>query len=162
MNSAGVPKTETSSSPHLPLRVTCWMARQSPVLSASIAVTIAVTGTIASWVSESPLMGFLATAALGLSTWRRWVPITFDITRTGVERTILGKKFRCTWQQVGRYEVRDNGIWLLPESQPTPGEFFCGLFIETDSDRESLADTIDYCFRTRHSSESSFVVQRVR
>ena len=122
----------------------------------------AFAGSFAGEISESSLMGFFAASALVLSTWRRWVPITFEISRTGVQRTILGKKFRCTWQQVGRYEVRPNGIWLLPESQPTPGEFFCGLFIEIDAPPQPLVNTIDYCFRTRYSSESSFIVQRAR
>ena len=151
---------ETQSTPQLPVRVTCWPARQKPVWNAVVAVLFACAGSVAGKISESPLMGLLAASALILSTWRRWVPITFEISRTGVERIILGRKFLCTWQQVGRYEVRPNGIWLLPEAEPTPGEFFCGLFIEIDAPKESLVNTIDHCFRTRYSSESSFILPR--
>ena len=146
------------STPQLPVRITCWPARQKPIWSAFVAVLFAFAGSFAGEVSGSPLMGFLAASALVLSTWRRWVPITFEISQTGIERIILGRKFRCTWLQVGRYEVRPNGIWLLPEAEPTPGEFFCGLFIEVEAPSEALVNTVDRCFRTRFSSESSFII----
>jgi hypothetical protein len=98
-----------------------WPLVQRPV-SSLVALALA-SGTVwlVGWASQRWEAAALAAVALAITLWRTWLPVQFDIGSGGIAQVILGRfKRRIPWSAIQSYDVRTDGVLLVPDPVITP------------------------------------------
>ena len=79
-----------------------------------------------------------------MSVWFVFVPVHFEINATGIVKRTLGRRSFIAWEDIRVYQVRRNGLLLLPRSDRYPLEAFRGFYLPIPS---SLTTEVLYRFR---------------
>lgn len=139
------------------LRLSCWTARDKPLLALLTVLGFAGLGVGGAWLSASPTLGMLSFAALALSAWRLWIPVAYEIGSRGITQELFGRQRLIPWRDIGRCELRPDGVLLLPDPEATTSSVLRGLYIQCRANRHQLLDAIEYYVTsraTRHSGSS--------
>jgi hypothetical protein len=80
-------------------------------------------------------------AMLALALWRLWLPIRWELGLTGITLVVLGFRRRIPWLAVARFELRQDGVWLFADREPSPQR---GTFIAYGGEKERVRACIQY------------------
>lgn len=127
-----------------PLYYSVWSVvdRKGTVLS--LLAIVLVAGFIVWRQTGGVFFGVLAVLALLSTMWICFVPIHFEINSEGIVRGIFGRKRFISWDDIRIYQVRSNGILLLPQKDRFLLEAFRGFFLPVPP---SLSTEVLYRFR---------------
>jgi len=129
------------------VRLVNWPLRDSAVRAwLSMAVWAGVAALSGS-VSHSSSMGALVFAALAVCSWRLWIPVRLEIGSKGITQTVLGRRTRIPWAAIGRYDVQDQGVLFLAESEPYALSAFRGIYVGWNDQREALLKLAEFFVR---------------
>jgi len=115
-----------------------WPLRDDAVrawLGLGAAVIVAV---MAAVLAESRAMGLLSFSVLAAALWRLWLPVTFQVGQKGIVHKALGRRRRIPWSRIARYEIRRDGVLLLPVEDTSPLAVMRGLYIRWGPQRDQL------------------------
>lgn len=127
-----------------------WPVRQEPIGSL-LALTIA--GGVSWLVTYStgrPWLGWAAAGVLAITLWRTLLPVTFEIGVSGVTQIIFGRRRRISWPAIRGYEVRGNGVLLVPDAEITPLSPLRGLYIPWLDQRDRVLAAVEYYLQSRN------------
>jgi hypothetical protein len=125
--------------------LTDWPLRQRPVSSLFALAIAGGTSWLVGWAANRWEVGAIAAAALGITLWRTWLPVRFEIGSGGIVQVIVGRfKRRIPWSAIQAYEVRQTGVLLLPDAVVTPLSPLRGLFLHWGDQREAVLASLDY------------------
>lgn len=96
------------------------------------------------WVTGQGYLALLALAGVVLAGWRFFVPIAYQVNAEGVEQFALGLRWKIPWEAIGRYEVADSGVWLLPTRTRRPMDILRGVYLPWGEHREEVLAHIRY------------------
>ena len=93
--------------------------------------------------------GSLAWAAVSLvallfSTWRCWVPVTYELGSAGITRWIFRQQQVFPWSQFVRYEVNQKTVLLIRDVETTPLVRFRALYLYGGEQQSQLLDLLEY------------------
>jgi hypothetical protein len=89
--------------------------------------------------------GAIAAAALAVTLWRTWLPVRFDLNSGGVSQIIFERwKRRIPWSAIRAFEVRSDGVLLVPDSAITPLSPLRGLYLHWGDQREAVLASLEY------------------
>lgn len=143
------------------LRLSCWTARDKPLLATLVLAAFGGLAVVGATLSESVAMGCLSFGALVLSAWRLWVPVSYEIGPRGITQELLRRQRLIRWSDVGRCELRPYGVLLLPDSEVATHSVLRGLYIHCYA-REKLLETVEYYLSAPRHRGSSVVPQSGR
>jgi len=130
--------------PPVPIQWRSWPVREGVVGASLVFLGLVAAWALVRWITGQMHLALLAMAALGLSLWRFFLPVTFELNAQGVEQSLLGRR-RCTaWEAIGRYEVCKSGVLLLPHRDRCPIDVFRGLYLPWGSHREEVLAHVRY------------------
>jgi hypothetical protein len=87
----------------------------------------------------------LAAAALAITLWRTWLPVRFEMGSGGIAQVILGRfKRRIPWSAIQAYDVRTDGVLLVPDAVVTPLSPLRGLYLHWGGQREAVLANLEY------------------
>ena len=121
--------------------------RQRPVESLVMIGVAAAASVLVGWWTRQPLVGGGLAAALAITLWRTWLPVTFDIGMLGVTQTVLGRSRRIPWSAVRSHAIVGEGVLLSPDEQLTPLSSLRGLYLPWAGQREKVLACVDYYLR---------------
>lgn len=127
-----------------------WPVRQEPIGSL-VALTIA--GGVSWLVAYSTglvWLGWAAAGMLAITLWRTLLPVTFEIGVSGVTQIIFGRRRRISWPAIRGYEVRGNGVLLVPDAEITPLSPLRGLYIPWLDQRDRVLAAVEYYLQSRN------------
>ena len=105
--------------------------------------------------SESLSMGLLAGSAAFVASWRYWLPVTYEIGPYGIRQLVFKRVRRLSWRQVGRIEIRNQGIRFLPDHDPAQLANLRGLYIYHPGQEETLKHVVNYYLQSLEMAGSS-------
>lgn len=114
MASTSVRRRETAAPPR-ELRLSNWPLRDEGLKSLAAVVAMVAVSIAVAVLAESPASGLLALAALALSAWRLWVPVTYEFNSQGVTQIVFGRRRRISWRKIAGYRIRRSGVWFIPQ-----------------------------------------------
>lgn len=79
--------------------------------------------------TEEFLFGLFVSGVLLLTLWRAFVPAYFEINADGIVRWAAGQRMFIAWNDIKVYQLRRNGILLLPQRDRFILEPFRGVFL---------------------------------
>ncbi len=135
------------------VRVVNWPLRDSGVWGGLAVATWAGVALLAGQVSGSAAMAVVCGAALALACWRFVVPVTFEFGPQGVIQTLWRFRWRIPWRHIARYEVRQSGVLLLADPQPTSLSPLYGVYVRWHGQRNEVLGVIEF-FLDRHRRPS--------
>jgi len=138
--SAPLPLRRTSPD----VRLTSWPLRDDTRSTGLAAVAMLAIAGLSGWLAGSLVMGLLCAAALGLASWRLWIPITYELHGQGIDQAVLGRRRRIAWPSVARYQVLRDGVRLLADPDQAPLASWRGPFIGWGGQRGSLLEVLDH------------------
>jgi hypothetical protein len=134
-----------------------WPLRDRPLASfLALAITAGVIW-VAVWTTHSPAAGALVGVLLGLTLWRMWLPVWYQLGAGGITQSVLGRERRIPWTAIRGHERRSDGVILLPDVGKAQLGALCGLYLHWGSQREAVLAHLDYYLtpRTRSPAGSS-------
>jgi hypothetical protein len=138
-----------------------WPLRQRPVASF---VALAIAGG-ASWLvgalTNNGAVGLGVAAVLAVTLWRTWLPVRYEIGSGGIVQRVWRWRRRIPWTAILRYEVKGDGVLLLPDAAATPISALRGLYLHwIDRKVEVLANLDYYLQGWQGSARASTLGQR--
>jgi len=106
-------------------------------------------GVVAWIVSDNIGMGFVCAGALLLSSWRLWLPVTFELGTKGVCQSTWFYKWRIPWRCFARFETRPRGVWLLCDTSPSPFSTARGIFIGWSNQETQILAVLEFFLAAR-------------
>jgi len=100
-------------------------------------------------------MGLLAGSAAFVASWRYWLPVTYEIGPYGIRQLVFKRVRRLSWRQVGRIEIRNQGIRFLPDHDPAQLANLRGLYIYHPGQEETLKHVVNYYLQSLEMAGSS-------
>ena len=94
------------------LRLVNWPLRDAKLASVLTVVLVTIASVVAVQLSDSVAMGVLTCLALAAALWRMWVPVTFELSASGIVETIGRRRTRTSWSLIQRCEIRGSGVVL--------------------------------------------------
>jgi hypothetical protein len=92
----------------------------------------------------------MAAGLLALTLWRTLLPVTFEIGVSGVTQVVVGRRRRISWPAIRGYEVRGNGVVLVPDAEITPLSPLRGLYIPWLDQRDRVLAAVEYYLQSRN------------
>lgn len=99
-------------------------------------------------------LAVMAGAALAISLWRFFAPVTFELNADGVCQWALGRNWQIPWRAVHRYEVFADGVLLLPLADRCAIDALRGLYVPCNGHRDEVLANLTY-YLTRPSEQSA-------
>ena len=139
----------------LQLQLVNWPLRDQPRRSIVLVLLLILVSTLAGLASESVSMGLLAGSAALVASWRYWLPVTYEIGPYGIRQLVFKRVRRLSWRQVGRIEIRNQGIRFLPDHDPAQLANLRGLYIYHPGREETLKHVVSYYMESLETAGSS-------
>jgi hypothetical protein len=139
----------------LQLQLVNWPLRDQPRRSLVVVLLLALVSVLAGLASESLSMGLLAGSASLVASWRYWLPVTYEIGPYGIRQLVFKRIRRLSWRQVGRIEIRNQGIRFLPDHDPAQLANLRGLYIYHPGQEETLKHVVNYYMQSMETAGSS-------
>jgi len=79
-----------------------------------------------------------------LTIWSIFLPVRLEINAHGIVRTALGRKWFIPWGDIRGYQIRYNGLLLLPQHDRFALDPFCAFFLPVP---KGLMTEVLYRFR---------------
>jgi hypothetical protein len=121
-----------------------WPLKERPVESLLLLAAAAGLSCFAGWWTRQPLVAGGVAAALAVTLWRTWLPVTFEIGLSGIKQTVLGRSRRISWSAIRSYEIQPNGVLLSPDAQLVPLSALRGLYLPWQGQREKVLAHVEY------------------
>lgn len=129
-----------------------WPLRDEGVQS-WILLTIAAAATGVVWsIWHDAAFTCFAAAAMLLSLWRMLLPVRWQLGLSGITQRVLGFEHRIPWLAIARYELREEGVWLLADRESASTR---GVFIAYGRQRDRVRAIVNYYLGTWTSSTES-------
>jgi hypothetical protein len=126
-----------------------WPLRQQPLGSLVTLSIAAAVSWLVGWSAARPWVGVLAAVVLGVTLWRDWLPVTYELGLSGVSQIVLGRLRRIAWPAIRGYDVLPHGVLLVPDTQLTPLSPLRGLFVPWLDRRDQVLASIEYHLHSR-------------
>ena len=139
----------------LQLQLVNWPLRDQPRRSVGMILLLVLVSILTGQASESLSMGLLAGSAALVASWRYWLPVTYEIGPYGIRQLVFKRVRRLSWRQVGRIEIRNQGIRFLPDHDPAQLANLRGLYIYHPGQEETLKHVVNYYMQSLEIAGSS-------
>jgi hypothetical protein len=142
-----------------PVSLVDWPLRQRPASSLAMLALAGGASWLVGWASMHWESGAIAAAALAITLWRTWLPTRFELSGSGITQVILGRfKRRIPWSAIGAYDVRSDGVLLIPDLVVTPLSSLRGLYLHWGDQRDAVLANLEYYVHgwrgaSRHSTQ---------
>ena len=128
-----------------PVSLIDWPLRQRPASSLAVLALAGSASWLVGWAPMRWEAGAIATAALAITLWRTWLPVRFELNSSGITQVILDRfKRRISWSAIGAYDVRTDGVLLVPDPVVTPLSPLRGLYLHWGDQREAVLASLEY------------------
>jgi len=114
-----------------------------------VGLGIAGVGVVASAISGYSMMGAVCSFTLVLSSWRLWLPVTFELGTKGITQSTLVFLWRIPWHCFARYETRHGGVWLLNDAKPAPFSTLRGTYVPWSDQAVQVRAVLDFFLSSR-------------
>ena len=122
-----------------------WPLTQRPVSSLLALGLAGGVSWLVGWAAMRWEVGVLAAAALAITLWRTWLPVRYEIGSGGIVHAIFGRlKRRIPWSAIQAYDVRTDGVVLVPDAVITPLSPLRGLYLHWGDQREAVLANLEY------------------
>jgi hypothetical protein len=120
------------------LRWQSWPIRDDALRAALVAAGLLALGVAVRWLTGHTHLAVLAALAVAAAAWRFFVPMTFELGETGINRWIFGRRRHIPWEAIRRHEIGPDGVLLFPDNTCSPLAPLRGLFIPWCTHREEV------------------------
>jgi hypothetical protein len=128
-----------------PVSLVDWPLRQRPASSLAVLALAGGASWIVGWASMHWEAGAIAAAALVITLWRTWLPTRFELSSSGIAQVFAGRwKRRIPWSAIGAYDVRSDGVLLVPDPVITPLSSLRGLYLHWGDQRDAVLANLEY------------------
>jgi hypothetical protein len=128
-----------------------WPLWQQPFSSLLALALAAGASWLLAWSSDRPWWGVLAAAGLLVTLWRMWLPVSYELGVSGITQRAIGRQRRIAWPAIRGYQVRGEGVLLVPDAQIAPLSPLRGLYLPwpNQREREKVLACLEYHLASR-------------
>ena len=119
-----------------------WPLRDEPVASSIVFCVSLLVSIGIGYLGGTFWWGGIAAIALSVSLWRMWLPVHFQLSELGVIQTVVRRTWRRPWESFVGYEVRNDGVLLLPEEDNSLLGRLKGLYISFGNQRGEILEVV--------------------
>ncbi len=112
-----------------PIRWRSWPFARNPARSGAVLLGLIAVGLLVRITVDNWLLALLAAAALCVTLWRFFMPVTFGLSEYGVDQWVFGRRLRIPWRAIHRYRVCSAGMLLIPHGERTIMAPFRSLYL---------------------------------
>jgi hypothetical protein len=121
-----------------------WPLRQEPLGSLLVLAIGGAVSWLLAWSLAQPSVGLVAGGALLITTWRTWIPVTYEMGLSGVTQSVLGRRRRISWPAIRGYRIYSRGVLLLADESAPPLMPLRGLYIPWLGEHDKVLATLEY------------------
>ncbi len=121
-----------------PMHWRSWPLVKSPARAAGVVAGIVAAAVLAWAAVGSVVPALLAAAALTVSLWRFFTPVTFALSEQGVEQWAFGRRLRIPWRAIRGYEECSAGVLLVPHGERAVMVPFRSLYLPWENRRDEV------------------------
>ena len=119
-----------------------WPLREERLASAIVLGVMVLVSVGIGYLGGTFWWGVVAAAALAVSLWRMWLPVEFQLSELGVSQSTVRRSWRRPWDTFAGYEVRNEGILLLPLEDNSLLGRLKGLYISFGNQRDEILEVV--------------------
>jgi hypothetical protein len=120
------------------LRWRNWPLAENARWSWLVPLGILAIGGMVAYLGNSLLLGTLALLGLAATMWRFFVPVRYEISPLGLQRSALGRMQRMSWRAVRAYQLRPTGVVLFQHPDPNTIDLLRSAFIPYPVDEDDV------------------------
>ncbi|MBM4091787.1 MAG: hypothetical protein FJ276_20525 [Planctomycetes bacterium] len=119
------------------LRVVNWPLRDDVPHAAGVMACCLATGVLTGALSASWSMGVVSAAAMTLSFWKLWVPISCEMAERGVTISVWRRRRFIAWHDIDHLEWTGRGVFFCADADRSPLSALRQLYLPWPGDREA-------------------------
>jgi len=135
----------TGRTPELVWR--CWPLCDRAPGSWLVVLLLLLVGLAVAAITGRAALGVLAAAALALALWRVFLPVRYEIGPAGVCHVILRRRSLLRWSEVGRVELRPDGVLLFDRKSSGPFDALRAVYLPCATHRDVVLRLVEKYFR---------------
>ncbi|HEX5102729.1 MAG TPA: hypothetical protein VFV87_02900 [Pirellulaceae bacterium] len=140
---------------------TDWPLRQRPGGSLLALALAGGVSWLVGWAAGRWEVGAIAAAALAFTLWQIWLPVRYEIDGRGIAQLYFGRwRRRIPWSAIRQYEVRSDGVLLVPDAAVTPLSPLRGLYLHWGAHREEVLANLEYYVHSWRSPAGNSIYRR--
>ncbi len=121
-----------------------WPLRDEPIGSSLALALAAGAGWLTVWATDSAAMGIAIVALLGVTLWRTWLPVRYQLGSSGVVQSVLGWQRRLAWLEIARYELQHEGVILFCDAEGAPLAALSGVYIRWGEHQDKVQAILEF------------------
>jgi hypothetical protein len=129
------------------VRVVNWPMRDDPGSTLAVAGCCVAVGVLAAVVAGSWWMGLLSSGALGMATWKLWIPIACDMGPAGITLSVWRWRRHISWRQIDRVQCESRGVFLCGPGAGSGARGWGSLYLPWRRQTNLVAEFHDYYCR---------------
>lgn len=141
------------------LLVQHWPLTQSPWETGAMAIAFAAVGLIAYYASSSWSLGLLCMVLLLLTSWRMWLPATFEIGPRGIVQKNLWGQRRIQWRSVDSFQTQRKGVLVYLLADASAAAELSNVYISGPGQVDEICEIVDYYLQIRRSGGGSSILR---
>lgn len=131
------------------LQLVNWPLRDDGVAGWGFVVFVMGVAVVVGLLAQNAGLTLLSFAAMSLTMWRMWIPVTFELGPKGILQTVWRRKRRIVWSAVRRCRVQRRGVLLLFHDDPSRLSNVLGLYVRWGERRDELLAILRYYIASR-------------
>jgi len=120
------------------LRWQSWPLRQRPLRAVLALGMLLAAGIGVQWLTGRIYLAAASVAVLIVASWRFFLPVTFQLSQSGIDYWVLGRRRHIPWQSIRSYRIQADGVLLLPYQDQSLIARLNGVYVRWNGHKEQV------------------------
>lgn len=113
-------------------------------LALAVVGLLLAVGLLVAWITGKWYLGAMTSLAGFVSVWRLYVPMRFELSNQGITQTAWHRRSTTDWRSVGKIELLDDGLRLLPVPRYGELDVLRAIFVPWGTRRDEVLKCVEF------------------
>ncbi len=125
------------------LRWQSWPLKEYPLHTTLVAGTLLAVAIAVHWLTGRVHLAVASVIVLVVTSWRFFLPVTFELSEAGIDYWVLGRRRRLAWEAVRAWKICRDGVLLLPQEDASWAAWLNGLYVPCSRHKEQFLELLE-------------------
>jgi hypothetical protein len=140
---ASSPRSESSAAAPIVSWVS-WPLVDAAPYSALLVMALSATGLLAAATTGRTVWAVAVPLVLAACGWRFFVPVRYELDKSGVTQQVHGWVQRTLWTDVRSFDVCPRGVMLFSHTETIPLDAFRGVYLPWGERRDEVLSAVRF------------------
>jgi len=115
-----------------------WPLRQRPLRAVLALGVLLAVGIGVQWLTGRWHLAAASVAVLIVTSWRFFLPVTFQLSQSGIDYWVLGRRRHIPWESIRSCRIQADGVLLLPHQDDSLIARLNGVYVPWNGHKQQV------------------------